>query len=67
MWQAGSDVRTSVSVIHSLSLGVPDWLVYIGIAIVVVIVAVMFLFMKKPKKAEDEEDELAELFEEDEI
>jgi len=50
----------------ALSLGVPDWIVYIGIAIIVVIVAVMFLFLKKPKRAEDEEDEL-ELFEDDEI
>jgi len=51
---------------NALSLGVPDWIVYIGIAIIVVIVAVMFLFLKKPKRAEDEEDEL-ELFEDDEI
>jgi len=47
-------------------LGVPDWIVYIGIAVIVVIVAVMFLFLKKPKRADDEEDEL-ELFEDDEI
>ena len=50
----------------ALSLGVPDWIVYIGIAIIVVIVAVMFLFLKKPKRTEDEEDEL-ELFEDDDI
>ena len=50
----------------ALELGVPDWIVYIGIAIIVVIVAVMFLFLKKPKRADDEEDEL-ELFEDDDI
>jgi len=50
----------------TLELGVPDWIVYIGIAIIVVIVAVMFLFLKKPKRADDEEDEL-ELYEDDEI
>ena len=50
----------------SLALGVPDWIVYIGIAVVVVIMAVMLLFLKKPKRVDDEEDEL-ELFEDDEI
>lgn len=50
----------------ALALGVPDWIIYIGIAVVAVIVAVMFLFLKKPKRADDEEDEL-ELFEDDEI
>ena len=49
-----------------LELGVPDWIVYIGIAVVVVIIAVMLVFLKKPKRSEDEEDEL-ELFEDDEI
>ena len=50
----------------ALELGVPDWIVYIGIAIIVVIIAVMFLFLKKPKRADDEEDEI-ELFEDDDI
>ena len=50
----------------ALELGVPDWIVYIGIAIIVVIVAVMFLFLKKPKRTADEEDEI-ELFEDDDI
>jgi len=50
----------------AFSLGVPDWVVYMGIAIIVVIVAVMFIFLKKPKRAVDEEDEL-ELFEDDDI
>jgi len=47
-------------------LGVPDWLVYIGIAIVVVIIAIMVVFLKKPKQVEEEEDEL-ELYADDEI
>ncbi len=59
-------VATDGSAGSGLSLGVPDWIVYIGIAIVVVIIAVMFVFLKKPKRADDEEDEL-ELFEDDEI
>ena len=50
----------------AFELGVPDWIVYIGIAIIVVIVAVMFVFLKKPKRADDEEDEL-EIFEDDDI
>jgi len=50
----------------SFALGVPDWAVYIGIAIIVVITAVMFVFLKKPKRVNEEEDEL-ELYEDDEI
>jgi len=50
----------------ALELGVPDWIVYIGLAVVIVIVAVMVLFLKKPKRADEDEDEL-ELFEDDEI
>ena len=61
-------VATDGSAGNGLSLGVPDWIVYIGIAVVVVIAAVMFLFMKKPKNASDEEDELElELFEDEDI
>ena len=47
-------------------LGVPDWLVYIGIAIIVVIIAIMVVFLKKPKRVDEEEEEL-ELFDDDEI
>ena len=47
-------------------LGVPDWLVYIGIAIVVVIIAIMVVFLKKPKRVDEEEEEL-EFFDDDEI
>jgi len=61
-------VATDGSAGNGLSLGVPDWIVYIGIAVVVVIAAVMFLFMKKPKNTSDEEDELElELFEDEDI
>ncbi len=61
-------VATEGSANNGLSLGVPDWIVYIGIAVVIVIVAVMFLFFKKPKQASDEEDELElELFEDEDI
>lgn len=61
-------VATDGSAGNGLSLGVPDWIVYIGIAVVVVIAAVMFLFMKKPKNTSEEEDELElELFEDEDI
>lgn len=61
-------VATDDSVNNGLSLGVPDWIVYIGISVVIVITAVMFLFFKKPKQASDEEDELElELFEDEDI
>jgi len=59
-------VATDGSGNGGFALGVPDWLIYVGIAIVVVIVAIMVVFLKKPKRADDEEDEL-ELFEDDEI
>ncbi len=48
------------------ALGVPDWIVYIGIGVIVAIIVIMVVFLKKPKRAEEEEDEL-ELFEDDEI
>ncbi|MCH6586456.1 MAG: hypothetical protein IH792_05465 [Thaumarchaeota archaeon] len=59
-------VATDGSDDNAFALGVPDWLIYIGIGIVVVIIAIMVVFLKKPKRADDEEDEL-ELFEDDEI
>ena len=48
------------------ALGVPDWLIYLGVGIFVIIIVVMVIFLKKPKRAVEEEDEL-ELFEDDEI
>ena len=59
-------VATDGSGNDAFVLGVPDWLVYIGIAIVVVIVAIMVVFLKKPKRVEEEEEEL-EFFDDDEI
>jgi len=47
-------------------LGVPDWIVYVGIGVIVAIIAIMVVFLKKPKPADNEEDEL-ELFEDDDI
>ncbi|MCH7940952.1 MAG: hypothetical protein IH842_03170 [Thaumarchaeota archaeon] len=59
-------VATDGSGNDAFVLGVPDWLVYIGIAIVVVIVAIMVVFLKKPKRVDEEEEEL-EFFDDDEI
>ena len=59
-------VATDGSGNNAFTLGVPDWLVYIGIAIIVVIIAIMVVFLKKPKRADEEEEEL-EFFDDDEI
>ena len=59
-------VATDGSGNGAFTLGVPDWLVYIGIAIVVVIIAIMVVFLKKPKRVDEEEEEL-EFFDDDEI
>ena len=50
----------------AFALGVPDWVVYIGIVMILIIVAVMIIFLKKPKQVDNEEDDL-ELYEDDEI
>ena len=40
------------------ALGLPDWVIYVGLAAVVGIVAVLVVFLRKPKPlSEDEEDE----------
>jgi hypothetical protein len=40
-----------------LVLGLPDWVLYVGLAAVVGIAAVLVVFLKKPKPELDEEDE----------
>lgn len=43
---------------NSLQLGLPDWVIYVGIAAMVGIAAVVVVFLKKPKaSSEDEEEE----------
>ena len=41
----------------SLALGLPDWVLYVGIAAVVGIVAVLTMFLRKPKRELEEEEE----------
>ena len=48
---------------ETLVLGLPEWVLYVGLAAIGVIVAAIVVFLKKPKQSlEDEEDEI---FEED--
>ena len=48
---------------ESLVLGLPEWVLYVGLAAIAVIVAAVVVFLKKPKhNLEDEEEEI---FEED--
>ena len=48
-----------------LELGLPDWVLYVGVAAMVGIGAVLVVFLKKPKAGSDEEDDEYEY--EDEI
>ena len=41
----------------SLALGLPDWVLYVGVAAVLGIVAVVVMFLRKPKEADIDEDE----------
>lgn len=50
---------------NSLALGLPDWVIYVGVAAMLGIAAVVVVFLKKPKQVSDEEDEEYEY--EDEI
>jgi len=48
----------------ALVLGLPEWVLYVGLAAIAVIVVTIMLFLKKPKQSlEDDEEE--EIFEED--
>jgi hypothetical protein len=49
----------------SLQLGLPDWVIYVGIAAMIGIAAVVVVFLKKPKASYEDEDEEYEY--EDEI
>jgi hypothetical protein len=49
----------------SLQLGLPDWVIYVGIAAMIGIAAVVVVFLKKPKVSYEDEDEEYEY--EDEI
>ena len=48
----------------SLQLGLPDWVIYVGIAAMIGIAAVVVAFLKKPKASYEDEDEEYE-YEED--
>jgi hypothetical protein len=50
---------------NSLQLGLPDWVIYVGIAAMIGIAAVVVVFLKKPKASYEDEDEEYEY--EDEI
>ena len=49
---------------ESLVLGLPDWVLYVGVAAIGVIIAAVVVFMKKPKVVLEDEDEI---FEEEDI
>ena len=51
------DYTVNGSSANSLQLGLPDWVIYVGIAAVIGIVAVLLVFLKKPKiQTEEDED-----------
>ena len=45
---------------QQLELGFPDWIVYVGIAVILVIVTVIIIFLKKPKQLLKDEYEVYE-------
>jgi hypothetical protein len=52
------DYTVDGSSMGSLQLGLPDWVLYVGVAAMVGIAAVLVVFLKKPKAgSEDEDDE----------
>ncbi len=52
------DYTVEGSSMGSLELGLPDWVLYVGVAAMIGIGAVLVVFLKKPKAgSEDEEDE----------
>jgi len=52
------DYTVEGSSLGSLKLGLPDWVLYVGVAAMIGIGAVLVVFLKKPKAStEDEEDE----------
>jgi hypothetical protein len=55
------------SSLGSLELGLPDWVLYVGVAAMVGIGAVLLVFLKKPKTASQDEDEDYEYEYEEEI
>ncbi|MEX0855170.1 MAG: hypothetical protein WD018_05345, partial [Nitrosopumilaceae archaeon] len=42
---------------NSLALGLPEWVVYVGVAAMIGIVAVIVVFLKKPKSENPEDEE----------
>ena len=63
--QTTFDYAVNASPGSSLALGLPDWVIYVGLAAVLGIVAVVVMFLKKPPKETYDEDEEYEY--EDEI
>jgi len=59
------DYTVDGSSASALALGLPDWVVYVGVAAMIGIGAVLIVFLKKPKPTNDEEEDEYEY--EDEI
>ena len=55
------------SALGSFELGLPDWVLYVGVAAMIGIGAVLVVFLKKPKEASEDEDEDYEYEYEEEI
>jgi len=60
-------VEGGSSSLGSLELGLPDWVLYVGVAAMVGIGAVLLVFLKKPKTTSQDEDEDYEYEYEEEI
>jgi hypothetical protein len=58
------DYTVEGSSMNSLELGLPDWVLYVGVAAIVGIGAVLVVFLKKPKSASEDEDDEYEYEEE---
>ena len=51
------DYTVDGSSASALALGLPDWVVYVGVAAMIGIGAVLVVFLKKPKPTNDEEED----------
>jgi len=65
--QQSFDYQVAGSSFGSLELGLPDWVLYVGVAAMVGIGAVLVVFLKKPKESSVDEDEDYEYEYEEEI
>ena len=51
------DYQVNNSPISIIDLGLPEWVMYVGLAAIVGIIAVVMVFLKKPKEVLEEEEE----------